>query len=187
MEGERQQEEQERPRPKVVDKRVSARTPDDAGPGPFESHKTAPPIEAPPISDEGASAAVTPHVAGETGPAPADARTDSAPADVETGPPPPSDVWTPEQEEQARRVAEELARVPSKDLVVMFAMNFVEAAWVKLETGDLPGAQMAIDAVDGIIKEVGTRLGDAESPMRSVLAQLQMTYAQRATIPPQNT
>jgi hypothetical protein len=62
----------------------------------------------------------------------------------------------------------------------------VEVASVKLETGDLAGAQMAIDAFDGIVKGVGTRLGDAEGPMRSVLAQLQMAYAQRATPPPQS-
>jgi hypothetical protein len=94
-------------------------------------------------------------------------------------------VWTPEQEEQAQRIAEELARTPGKDLVVTFAMNFVEVASVKLDAGDLEGAQLAIDAFSGILSAVGPRLGDAEGPMRSVLAQLQMAYAQRASAPPQ--
>lgn len=169
MDGERpDNEEQDRPRPRVVDKRVGARPPADTpSSAPQDVRPESSPIEAPP-----ASAAVDspPRVADE----PPDA-------------PPPSgpEVWTPEQEEQARRVAEELARVPSKDLVVSFAMNFVEVASVKLETGDLAGAQMAIDAFDGIVKGVGARLGDAEGPMRSVLAQLQMAYAQRATPRPQ--
>lgn len=97
---------------------------------------------------------------------------------------PPGQVWTPEQEEQARRIAEELARTPGPDLVVTFAMNFVEVASVKLEAGDLAGAQLAIDAFEGIVSKVGARLGEAEGPMRSVLAQLQMAYAQRAGVPP---
>jgi hypothetical protein len=168
MDGERFDDEDERPRPRVVDKRVGARPP--ASPPQAETEATAPraPIEAPP--------------AGVARP-PTEAPPAAEPPASE--PPPPSGVWTPQQEEQARRVAEELARAPTKDLVVTFAMNFVEVASVKLETGDLAGAQMAIDAFDGIVKGVGARLGDAEEPMRSVLAQLQMAYAQRATAPPQ--
>jgi hypothetical protein len=163
MEGERpENEEQERPRPRVVDKRVGARAPAEPPSAPAQERT---PIEAPPPAPE----------------AEPSLRVDE-PANV---PPSGPEVWTPEQEEQARRVAEELARAPTKDLVVSFAMNFVEVASVKLETGDLAGAQMAIDAFDGIVKGVGARLGDAEGPMRSVLAQLQMAYAQRATMPPQ--
>jgi hypothetical protein len=172
MDGERpDDEEQDRPRPRVVDKRARARPPADA---PSSAPQAAPPekspIEAPPAT-----------AVGEPPPPVADEPPDAPPDAPPSGP----EVWTPEQEEQARRVAEELARVPSKDLVVSFAMNFVEVASVKLETGDLAGAQMAIDAFDGIVKGVGPRLGDAEGPMRSVLAQLQMAYAQRATPPPQ--
>jgi hypothetical protein len=168
MDGERpDNEEQERPRPRVVDKRVGARPPGEATPSRPEKERTEtpPPIEAPPTE--------------ATREPPSQVADEPAAQTSDPG------VWTPEQEEQARRVAEELARVPSKDLVVSFAMNFVEVASVKLETGDLAGAQMAIDAFDGIVKGVGARLGDAEGPMRSVLAQLQMAYAQRATAPPQ--
>jgi hypothetical protein len=168
MDGERREnEEQERPRPRVVDKRVGARPP-------AEAQSSAPQDVAPEKSPIEAPAAST---AGEPPPQVVDEPPDAPPSGPE--------VWTPEQEEQARRVAEELARVPSKDLVVSFAMNFVEVASVKLETGDLAGAQMAIDAFGGIVNGVGARLGDAEGPMRSVLAQLQMAYAQRATPPPQ--
>jgi hypothetical protein len=92
-------------------------------------------------------------------------------------------VWTPQQEEQAQRIAEELARTPGPDLVVTFAMNFVEVASVKLESGDLAGAQLAIDAFEGILGAVGPQLGEAEGPMRSVLAQLQMAFAGRASGP----
>jgi hypothetical protein len=64
------------------------------------------------------------------------------------------------------------------------AMNFVEVASVKIDAGDFPGAQLAIDAFDGVLNALGTRLGDAEGPLRQMLAQLQMAYAQRAAQPP---
>ena len=93
-------------------------------------------------------------------------------------------MWTPEREEQARRLAEELARAPARDIVVTMAMNFVEVASVKIDAGDLAGAQLAIDAFDGVVAKLGARLGEAEGPLRQMLAQLQMAYAQRATQPP---
>jgi hypothetical protein len=158
--------EQERPRPRVVDKRVSSRPPSETPPP--TDVEPAPQPETPPQQPRSPEVAPPPQAPAATG-----------------EPSPGSPVWTPEQEEQAQRIAEELARTPGKDLVVTFAMNFVEVASVKLEAGDLEGAQLAIDAFSGILSAVGPRLGDAEGPMRSVLAQLQMAYAQRAAAPPQ--
>ena len=152
MEHDQDEGEVERPRPRVVDKRVSAR-PAGAEPPPQRE-----PVPEPPQTE--------PRAETET-PAP-------------QAPPGGQGVWTPEQEEQARRLAEELARAPGRDLVVTMTMNFVEAASIKIEAGDLEGAQLAIDAFDAILKAVGPRLGDAEAPLKSVLAQLQMGYAQRA-------
>ncbi len=158
MDDEQRLEEESRPqRPRVVDKRVSARPPEEAA-----RTTDKPATESPPQPQ----AAAAPQ--------------DQAPSSEG----PPGGVWTPAQEEQARRIAEELARTPGPDLIVTFAMNFVEVASVKLEAGDLAGAQLAIDTFEGILNAVGTRLGEAETPMRSVLAQLQMGYAQRATAPP---
>jgi hypothetical protein len=150
MEHDQDEEGVERPRPRVVDKRVSARPP---GSEPPPQRKPAP--ETPRPEPEPATQAPPATPAGEP-------------------------VWTPEQEEQARRLAEELARAPGRDLVVTMTMNFVEAASVKIEAGDLEGAQLAIDAFDAILKALGPRLGEAEAPLKSVLAQLQMGYAQRA-------
>jgi hypothetical protein len=170
----RAEEEQERPRPRVVDKRVSARPPADESAAPPEPRPETPttPVEAPPATP-------TPPV--ETPPAQSAAET--PPTQAEPPPGPAERVWTPQQEEQAQRIAEELARTPGPDLVLTFAMNFVEVASVKLEAGDLAGAQLAIDAFEGIVGAVGPQLGEAEGPMRSVLAQLQMAYAARAAGP----
>ena len=171
VDEEREEESQERPRPRVVDKRVSARgSGESAPPEPTktaaEAPATAPPQPQPEPPFRGPAEATPPEA---------------------TGPPPGEGaaVWTPEREEQAQRIAEELARTPGKELVVTFAMNFVEVASVKLEAGDLPGAQLAIDSFGGILTALGPRLGDAEAPMKSVLAQLQMASAQSAAAPPQ--
>jgi hypothetical protein len=148
MDNDQEEGEVERPRPRVVDKRVSARPQAASAPAPE------PPPQAPeaPVEPPGEASAEVPGAG----------------------------VWTPQQEEQAQRLAEELARAPGRDLVVTFAMNFVEVASVKIDAGDLEGAQLAIDAFDAVLKAVGARLGDAEAPLKSVLAQLQMGYAQRA-------
>lgn len=160
-------EEQERPRPRVVDKRVSARPAGGAPPSPAAAERAS--------TEEASQEPSEPSGAGPI------------PSEDEVHPPgeqPSGQVWTPQQEEQARRIAEELARTPGPDLVVTFAMNFVEVASVKLEAGDLAGAQLAIDAFDGILSAVGSRLGEAERPMRGVLAQLQMAFTQTAAAPP---
>ena len=169
-------DEQERPRPRVVDKRVSARPAEPAGS--TGSASAAPeqaetPEQEPAVTPEGGS------------PAPRSEAPPPEPGGAGPGPEPPEgDVWTPEREERARRLAEELARAPARDIVVTMAMNFVEVASVKIDAGDLPGAQLAIDAFDGVVKTLGSRLGDAEAPLKQMLAQLQMAYAQRATQPP---
>jgi hypothetical protein len=153
MDNDQDEGEVERPRPRVVDKRVSSRPQATPAPEPQPPRQEPePPVE---------------------------------PSGEATAAPPGAGVWTPQQEKQAQRLAEELARASGRDLVVTFAMNFVEVASVKLDAGDLEGAQLAIDAFDAVLKAVGARLGDAEAPLRSVLAQLQMGYAQRAGLGPQ--
>ncbi len=154
-------EQGERPRPKVVDKRISARP---AG------------AEAPPPSDATASVTV--------GSVP------EAPQGVGEGPaePPPADrpggrVWTAEEEAEARKVAEEIARTPSVEWVINTAATLGNVAGTKLDLGAVADAQLAIDALAGIVDSVGSRLQGAEKPLRQLLAELQLAYAQRATPP----
>jgi hypothetical protein len=90
-------------------------------------------------------------------------------------------MWTPEQEDEARRMVEEIRRVPSADWVLSSMMTLVNVASVKLEAGDLEGAQLAIDALTGILDAAGSRLGGNETPLRQVATQLKMAYAQAAT------
>lgn len=144
-------EEGARPKPRVVDKRFSARPASSPAPAPVPS------------------------------PAPAPAPSPAAASSPAAARPP----GTPEQEAEARRMAEEIAAVHSRDWVVSMAMNLVNVAGVKLESGPLEEAQLAIDALAAIVRDVGPRLGDAEVPLRGVLSQLQMAYAQVASGPSQ--
>jgi hypothetical protein len=94
-------------------------------------------------------------------------------------------VWTPEQEAEARQMAQEIAQTPSIEWVVNTAVSLANIAATKLDFGAAADAQLAIDALSGILKEVGHQLQDAEAPLRQTLAQLQMAYASRLAPPTQ--
>jgi hypothetical protein len=93
-------------------------------------------------------------------------------------------VWTPEEEAEARRVAEEIARTPSIEWVINTAATLGNVAGTKLDLGEEADAQLAIDALAGIVNSVGSRLQGAERPIRQLLAELQLAYAQRAASAP---
>jgi hypothetical protein len=146
-------------RPRVVDKRVSARPEAPAEP---RAADQGPPASAPP----------------------------PPPAEQATPPPEPKpegDLWTPEQEAEAMRVVEEIARVPAADWIADSAVRLANVAGVKLDRGELPEAQLAIDALAALVAQVGARLGEAEAPLRQTLAQLQLAFAQGAAGPPAQT
>jgi hypothetical protein len=161
-------EQSERPRPKVVDKRISARP---AQPDPEPS----PPSEPPGTQ---ATAEVTVGSVPETPQAAPERPAGEAPRPSER-------VWTPEEEAEARRVAEEIARTPSIEWVVNTAATLANVAGTKLDLGAAADAQLAIDALAGIVSSVGPRLQGAEQPIRQLLAELQLAYAQSMAPPPQ--
>ncbi len=152
----------ERPRPRVVDKRVSAR--------PSSESKA-----------ERAEPAVPPEPPQPSPPAP------EAPADQAVGPqtesPPEGRVWTPEQEEQAQRLAQELAQRPSLDWIINTAVTLANVAGAKIELGTPEEARLAIDAFAALVNGLGSQLGDAERPLRQTLAELQMVFAQTVAGP----
>jgi hypothetical protein len=149
-------------RPRVIDKRVSARPEAPAQPrAPEPEPPTAAPAPPPPATEE----VPTP------GP---DAK-------------PEEDLWTPEQEAEARRVVEEIARVPAADWIADSAVRLANVAGVKIDRGELADAQLAVDALAALVAQVGARLGEAEAPLRQTLAQLQLAFAQSAGGPPAQT
>lgn len=157
-----EEEEREARRPKVVDRRISAG-------GHTPPPKPTPPEEPPPPPPAPETPPVRPLTDQPTAP----------------GEPP---VWTPEQEEQARRMVEEIVRTPSLDWVLNAAVNLANVAGTKIEMGAAADAQLAIDALATLVSGLSGRLQDAEAPLKQTLAQLQMAYADRvakaATPPP---
>lgn len=151
-----QAERDEPRRPRVVDKRVSARTEDrpapeervprDRGPAPEPS---AAPAGAPETPEHRDSAAES--------------------------------VWTPEQEAEAQRMLEVMRTTPSRDWVLNSCVTLANVAGVKLDAGDLQEAQFAIDAFAALLDGLGTRLGEAETPLKRTLSQLQLAYAETAS------
>lgn len=93
-------------------------------------------------------------------------------------------MWTPQQEAEARQMAEEIARTPSLDWVVQTAVTLANVAGTKIQMGAIADAQLAIDAFAAVVDAAGSRLQDAETPLRQTLAQLQMMYAEQMTPPP---
>lgn len=177
-----EQEQRERQRPRVVDKR-SSRGGTSSSPGAPDAPAAAP---APPAEEGPAPPAPAEPVPSEPTP------TASAAAEPPSPPPPEArdgeqareQVWTPEQEAEAQRMAQEIAGTPSLEWVVNAAVTFANVAATKLELGSPQDAQLAIDALGGLLKTVGPRLGEAEAPLRQTLAQLQMAFAERIAQPP---
>jgi hypothetical protein len=93
-------------------------------------------------------------------------------------------MWTPDQEAEARRIAEEISQTPSLDWVINTAVTLANVAATKIELGDPSDAGLAIDALAAMVNTLGPKLDDAEAPLRQTLAQLQMAYAERVMGPP---
>ena len=146
--------EQERSRPKVVDKRVAS-----GGHQPSRPPAPEPPAPEPQGAQESQPAAQEPQAAGEP-------------------------IWTPEEEAAARQMAQEIAERPGLDWVVNSAVSLANIAATKLQLGDPADAQICIDALAGLLDGLAGRLSDAEAPLRQTLAQLQVAYAQRVAPPP---
>ena len=83
-----------------------------------------------------------------------------------------------------RRVAQQIAETPSLDWVLNTAVTLANVAGTKLDLGATADAQLAIDALAALVNGLGSQLGQAETPLRQTLAQLQMAYAEQVAPPP---
>ena len=101
------------------------------------------------------------------------------------------DELTTEQQEQARAMAAELAaarqrlsQTPAAEVIANHVMGIYELAAIHLsdETPKLNEAQIAIDAMTGIVGSLEGRLGENENVIKDALQQIQMAYVQVASI-----
>jgi len=107
------------------------------------------------------------------------------------GPPPGPDLsdLSPEEraaaEEYARQVDEarrQLLELPAGPVVGQQALQFYELAAMHLSQPEprLEDARIAIDALAAVVERLGSRLGEAETPLRQALNQLQLAYVEVA-------
>ena len=101
------------------------------------------------------------------------------------------DELTTEQQEQARAMAAELAaarqrlsQTPAAEVIANHVMGIYELAAIHLsdENPKLNEAQIAIDAMTGIVEALEGRLGENENVIKDALQQIQMAYVQVASI-----
>jgi hypothetical protein len=94
---------------------------------------------------------------------------------------------TPEQraqaEEMARQMDEARARMlemPSGVVIGQQALQFYELAalYLSQDTPRLADAQTAIDAFAAVVEQLGSRLGEAEDPLRQALNQIRLAYVE---------
>jgi hypothetical protein len=121
------------------------------------------------------------------GPSPATA---GPPPGARGGPGEPSlEDLSPEQraqvEEMNRQMEEARARMlgaPAGAVIGQQALSFYELAAVYLNEDPprVADARIAIDALGGVVEALGSRLGEAEQPLRQALHQLQMVAVEAA-------
>ena len=101
------------------------------------------------------------------------------------------DELTTEQQEQARAMAAELAaarqslsQTPAAEVIANHVLGIYELAAIHLsdENPKLNEAQIAIDAMTGIVGSLEGRLGENENVIKDALQQIQMAYVQVASI-----
>ncbi len=96
---------------------------------------------------------------------------------------------TPEQEEQARAMAHELAEArsrlleaPASTVVVNHALGIYELAAIHL-TADQPQlteAQLAIDALAALVEGLSGRLGEAEASLVDALHHVRLAFVSQS-------
>lgn len=113
------------------------------------------------------------------------AEAEAPPADTAA---PPEPELTPEQQEQAKAMAKELAEARARILateaatvVANHAFGIYELAAIHLTADEpkLSEAQVAIDALGALVNGLKGRLGEVESTLVDALQQAQLLYVQR--------
>ena len=77
-----------------------------------------------------------------------------------------------------------LSQTPAAEVIANHVMGIYELAAIHLsdETPKLTEAQIAIDAMTGIVEALEGRLGENENVIKDALQQIQMAYVQVASI-----
>ena len=106
----------------------------------------------------------------------------AAPPPPAAGPPGGPDAEMDEEELQAelRAMQEQMLRTPAAIVVANHCIGLIELAALHLGQNPphLADAQVAIDALAGILDAVGSRLGDNGPALHQALTQMRMAYVE---------
>jgi hypothetical protein len=88
-----------------------------------------------------------------------------------------------ELEAELRAVQEQMLRTPAGVVIANHCIGLIELAALHLgqDPPRLAEAQIAIDALAGVLDAVGSRLGENEAPLRQALNQMRMAFIEAKT------
>jgi hypothetical protein len=88
-----------------------------------------------------------------------------------------------EMEAELRAMQEQMIRTPAAIVVANHCIGLVELAALHLGQNppNLGDAQVAIDALAGILDGVGARMGENGAPLRQALNQMRMAFVEAKT------
>lgn len=93
------------------------------------------------------------------------------------------DEMDAEMEAELRAMQEQMIRTPAAIVVANHCIGLVELAALHLgqQPPNLADAQVAIDALAGILDGVGARMGENGAPLRQALNQMRMAFVEAKT------
>jgi len=110
-------------------------------------------------------------------------------ATPEPPPAPDEEPLTPEEQAAAEEYAQQveamrrqLLELPAGVVVGQHALQFFDVAGLYLSQSPprIEDARLAIDALAAVVERLGSRLGDAETPIRQALHQAQLAFVEAA-------
>jgi hypothetical protein len=110
-------------------------------------------------------------------------------ATPEPTPAPDEEPLTPEEQAAAEEYAQQveamrrqLLELPAGVVVGQHALQFFDVAGLYLSQSPprIEDARLAIDALAAVVESLGSRLGDAETPIRQALHQAQLAFVEAA-------
>src|SRR5215218_6297418 len=93
---------------------------------------------------------------------------------------PEDEAMDPEMEAELRAMQEQMLRTPAAIVVANHCIGLIELAALHLGQNppNLSDAQVAIDALAGILDAVGSRMGENAPPLRQALNQMRMAFVE---------
>jgi hypothetical protein len=90
-----------------------------------------------------------------------------------------------ELQAELRAMQEQMVRTPAPIVVANHCIGLVELAALHLgqDPPNLADAQVAIDALAGILDAVGSRMGENGPPLRQALNQMRMAFIEAKSTP----